>query len=710
MIGKQILHYKIIEKLGEGGMGVVYKAHDTKLNRDVAIKFLPPQIALNTEERKRFENEARAAAAFNHPNISTIYSIEADESSKEGKEVFIVMEYIEGKELKQKIEEGSFKIEVALKITRDIAEGLSVAHSKGVIHRDIKSSNIMVTNDGKVKIMEFGLAKVKGSELITRIGTTLGTAAYMSPEQAQGTSFDHRTDLWSLGVILYEMLTGELPFKAEHSSAWAYIIVNEQPLEPSELDRKIPVAIDNLVLKMLEKDPDKRFGSANELLKSLTEIENGIDNSESTNKTKAIAVLPFNNISTEQETDYFSDGLTEELIMNLSRLKDMRVVSRTTTMQYKRTNKGIKTIGKELGVRYLIEGSVRKFQDKLRITAQLIDVSSDTQIWAETYKGNLADVFDIQEQVSKQIVDALMLKLTPTEKVELSKRSTVNPEAFDCNLRAKNFLYRLTKNNVHFAIQLFEKAIDLDPRYAAAYAGLGEAYATLYQYFEAQEIWLDKAIEASLKALMYDPSLSDAYAALGLAYFDKKELEEAITATKKAIELDAQNFISYWILGRIYYETDKDTEAVDLFKKVIELNSDFYSARNDLLMTYEKLGEKEKYNKQLKNLLEVFPLYLSNHPDDARAYMYHAVHLATAGKNNEAKEAGKKALELNPGDSLLLYNAACLYARLGDTKLAANTLKDAVAAGQEDFEWIKRDTDLENIRKESVYIELMKGR
>jgi len=403
MLGKTISHYKVIEKLGEGGMGIVYKAEDIKLKRDVAIKFLPRKIASQIDERERFKVEAQAAAALNHPNIATIHSIEEADD-----EVFIVMEYINGVELKEKIASGPVKQNEAIDIIVKIADGLKTAHNKGIVHRDIKSSNIMVTYEGQVKIMDFGLAKVKGSGLVTRVGTTMGTAAYMSPEQVSGEKVDQRSDIWSLGIILYELLTGELPFKADYDAAWTYLILNKDPLKPSELDRKIPAHLDSIVLKMLEKDKDKRYSKIEEVLNEIKDAQKEISGIEQEGKTKAIAVLPFNNISAEQESDYFSDGLAEELIMNLSRLKDMRVVSRTTSMQYKGVQKSVKSIGKELGVRYIIEGSVRKFQDNLRITAQLIDVDKDAQLWAETYKGNLADVFDIQEKVSKQIVDALI--------------------------------------------------------------------------------------------------------------------------------------------------------------------------------------------------------------------------------------------------------------------------------------------------------------
>ncbi|MBI3286572.1 MAG: tetratricopeptide repeat protein [Chloroflexi bacterium] len=425
---------------------------------------------------------------------------------------------------------------------------------------------------------------------------------------------------------------------------------------------------------------------------------------------RAIAVLPFENISPEKENDYFSDGLTEELIANLSRLKDARVVSRTTSMQYKATKKDIKTIGRELGVRYIMEGSVRKFQDNLRITAQLIDVETDAQLWAETYKGHLADIFDIQEQVSRQIVDALTLKLTPIEKVALTKRATLNPEAYDLYLRGRDQLYRFTKSSVQLAIQLFQKATELDPRYAAAYAGLGEAYGTWYQRFERKDVWLEKAIESSLKALMYDTTLSEAYASLGLAYFNKGALDDALTATQKAIELDPDNFTAYWILGRIYHTTDRDREAIDLLKKVLELNPDLYAAYGDLAIVYERLGEEDNYAQNLQSALRFYPRYLSQHPDDARAHMFFAVFLARAEKSDEAKAAAAKALELSPDDPNMLYNAACFYAQLGEKRLALEALRNAVTTGFEYYEWIKRDPDLEPIRHEPEYQELMKGK
>ncbi len=709
MIEKIVSHYKILEELGRGGMGVVYKAQDTRLDRFVAIKFLPSHLSMSPENKMRFMQEAKATAAMSHPNILPVYDVGEHEGS-----MFLVLELVEGQTLSSYI--ANLKSGSGIPVTRaidwlsQIAHGLSDAHEKNIVHRDIKPQNIMIARNDQMKVMDFGLAKLNVDSALTKAGTSLGTLSYMSPEQANGIPADFRSDIWSLGVVFYEMLTAELPFKAEHAAGLTYLIVNEDPPAPSILDRRIPNRIDSIVRKMLEKDRDRRYQTMAELLLDLESARHELDSATDAFKTKAIAVLPFTNMSNDPENEYFSDGLTEELILNLSRLKDIRVVSRTTTMQYKGTKKDIKTIGRELGTRFMLEGSVRKFNQTIRITAQLIDVESDAQLWAEAYKGTLAEVFDIQEQVSKQIVDALLVKLSPTEKVVLTKRPTLNTDAFDCYLRGRNFLYRLTKNNVQVAIQLFQKAIELDGRYAYAYAGLGEAYATMYQYFEADEKFLDKAIETSLKALMYDSTLSEAYAALGLAYFDKKELQEAVTATQKAIELDPNNFVAYWILGRIYHATDRDLEAADLFRKTIVLNPDFYSAHNDLLMVYERLNDREQHAKTMDALIEFFPRYLMQHPDDARGHMYFAIHLATVERADEAKTEGQRALELNPNDSLMMYNAACLYARLGEKKQAVEMLKNAIKNGQEDFEWIKRDPDLDTLREEPEYIEIMNGR
>ncbi|NUN71184.1 MAG: protein kinase [Bacteroidetes bacterium] len=709
MIGTMITHYHILEKLGEGGMGVVYKAQDTKLDRFVAIKFLPANSSVTAETKARFIQEAKATAALNHPNILSIYEISESDAN-----TFIVLEFIDGQTLKEYIaalDSGSgVPVKQAIEWTERIAQGLAFAHAKDIIHRDIKAENVMLTRSGQLKIMDFGLAKLRSQSSLTRAGSSLGTLSYMSPEQAQGLAADNRSDLWSLGILFFELLTGDLPFKSEHEAGLMYLVVNQDPPMPSELDRRLPESIDNIVTRMLQKEREKRFQTADELLAALTELKSNLESKQESPKKLAIAVMPFSTIGGDKENEYFGDGLMDELIVSLSQLKDFDVISRTNSLQYKNTTKDIRTIGKELGIRYLLEGSVRKFQDNLRIAVQFIDVDNGRQLWAESFKGKMEDVFDIQEKVSKQVVEALMVKLSPNERIILTKRSTVNAEAFDCYLRAREFLYRRTKSSLQFAIHLFQKAIELDTRYAAAYAGLGESYATLHYDYDTKEIWVEKAIESSLKALMYDSTVAEAYAALAMAYFSKKSIQEAETAARKAIELGPNIFTGYWVLARICHVMNRDEEAVGLLKRTVELNPDFHTAFGELRMSYERLGQKDKMDEIIQRMLQMFPLYLAKHPDDARSHIHFAIQLAAVGKDDEALTQAKKAIDLSPDDPLMFYNAACVYSRLGRKEEAVETLKKSIMAGLEDYEWIKTDTDFDNIRNEPGFIEIMKGK
>jgi TolB-like protein/tetratricopeptide (TPR) repeat protein len=424
----------------------------------------------------------------------------------------------------------------------------------------------------------------------------------------------------------------------------------------------------------------------------------------------ALAVLPFDNISPDQETDYFSDGLTEELIARLSLVSEIELVSRWASMQFKGAKQDIKTIGRELGARYLVGGSVRRFQDSVRITVQLVDVATNRQIWGDAYKGKLDDIFDIQEQVAKQIVEALKLKLSFSEKVSLTKRQTVNAQAYDLYLRGQDYLYRLTKRSVEYAIQLFEKAIELDPRYAAAYAGCSSAYGQMYQWFSREERYRDKAQELSFKALMYDSNLPEAYAAMGLSYFIWGKFDEASASSRKAIELDPDDFIAYWTLGRIHFSSGELEQALDLFRRVIDLKPGFYAAYADLAQTCAGLGRKDEAEVATRQLLELLPNYLLQNPDDSRARMYYAITLAEKGYKDEAIREGDKALELSPGDPMMLYNCACLYSQLGEVDRAIDTLRRAISGGYENFGWMRHDPDLDSLRAHPDFIALVQGR
>jgi TolB-like protein/Flp pilus assembly protein TadD len=425
---------------------------------------------------------------------------------------------------------------------------------------------------------------------------------------------------------------------------------------------------------------------------------------------QAVAVIPFDNLSPDQETDYFSDGLTDELINILSVINEIEVVSRMSSAQYKGSKENARTIASAIGARYLAGGSVRKFQNNIRISARLVDAAINREIWAQTYKGNLEDIFDIQEQVAKQIAEALKLKLSLTEKVALTKRSTDNAQAYDLYLRGKEYLYQLTKKSVEYSIQLFEKAIELDTRYAAAYGVCSTAYALLYTLFRREDSLKDTAQELGLKALMYDNYSADAYAALAQTYFYRGMNEEAISAGKRAMELDPDNFLAYWLVGRVYFSMGLYDEAEKSLEQSLSMESNFYTTYNDLILTYQALGRTEDATTMINRLLYFLPTYLLKYPDDGRAHIIYSCYLAESGNTAEAREEVKKALALSPDDPLMLYNSACTYSVLGDIKEAVHALKRAFEAGYKYADWIKRDSTLDPIRNDPEYIELMKGR
>jgi TolB-like protein/Flp pilus assembly protein TadD len=423
----------------------------------------------------------------------------------------------------------------------------------------------------------------------------------------------------------------------------------------------------------------------------------------------ALAVMPFDNISPDRETDYFSDGLTEELIARLALVSEIELVSRWSTKQMKERKHDARSIGSELGARYIVGGSVRRFQDSVRITVQLVDVATNRQVWGNTYKGKLDDIFDIQEQVAQQIAEALKLKLSLAEKVSLTKRQTVNAQAYDLYLRGQDYLYRLTKRSVEYAIQLFERAIQLDPRYAAAYAACSSAYGQMYQYFAREEKYRNRAQEMSFKALMYDGNLPEAYTAMGLSYFIWGKLEEASASSRKAIELAPDDFVAHWTLGRIHFTNGEFAQAYDLFRRVIELKPAFISGYADLAMTCDGLGRTSEARAARDQMLERLPNYILQNPDDSRARMFYAVTLAEAGRKDDAIREGGNALEISPDDPMMLYNCACLHARLGEAPRALDLLRQAIARGHLNFGWMRNDPDMASLRDNPEFISLTSG-
>jgi serine/threonine protein kinase/Tfp pilus assembly protein PilF len=642
MIGQTISHYKIFEKLGEGGMGVVYKAEDTKLKRTVALKFLSPQAVGTEEDKTRFVQEAQAAAALNHPNICTVHEIDEYEDRS-----FIAMECVEGESLKAKIKAGPLGVDEAVEIAVEIAGGLQEAHSKGIIHRDIKSANIMLTTTGRVKVMDFGLAKSSGRTQLTRSGTAVGTVAYMSPEQGRGDPVDHRTDIWSLGIVLYEMVTGELPFKADYEQATLYLILNEALPSVTRSRSDVSKDLERIIKKALAKEAKKRYESA-EALK--TDLESIIPSKRpGTVRTKAsaqefkpsIAVLPFRDMSSQRDQEYFCEGIAEELINALVKLKGLRVAARTSAFQFKDRDSDVKTIGHKLEVKTVLEGSIRKAGNRLRITAQLINIEDGFHIWSEKYDRELDDIFAIQDEISLAIVDKLKVKLLGEEKSALVKRHTVNQEAHNLYLKGLYFWNRRHEGGMKLAMEHFQQAIEKDPEYALAHVGVADTYNITgwFGYSPPNETF-PRAKAAARRALEIDNALGEAHASLGwiaLCYdwdwpaaerefkraidlnpayatahqwyavylFSMGRFDESIMEALRARELDPLSLIINAVVGVAYHAARRYDESIKYHEKALEMDPNFLIANTYTVLALTASG---RYDEAIDIMRRVEPL------------------------------------------------------------------------------------------------------
>jgi non-specific serine/threonine protein kinase len=526
-------------------MGVVYKAEDTKLKRTVALKFLPPDLTRDEEAKERFIHEAQAASALQHNNICTVHDI--DETPD--RQLFIVMDCYEGESLKEKIAGGPLKTPEATDLAIQIALGLAEAHQHGIIHRDVKPANIIITKSGVAKILDFGLAKLTGKARLTKTGSTVGTAAYMSPEQAQGQEVDHRTDIWSLGVVLFEMLTGKLPFRGEHEAALMYSIVHEEPQSCSTFRPEVPLGVVSIVGKALQKDRTQRYQSAKEMM---TDLKSALAPTiELPKQEKSIVVLPFDDLSPGRDQEYFSDGLTEEIISDLSAVHSLRVISRSSAMTFKGTKKTIPEIARQLNVQYVLEGSVRKAANDLRITAQLIDATNDAHLWAEKYSGTLDDVFNIQEKVARAITDSLQVKLSPKEQQRLAERLVSDPRVLECYHRARQELLQLNKNSFERSLRLLHQGLDTLGEDPLLYRGLAHTHYWAIDFaFEPREESLAKAAEYTRKLEAFDPRYSHALLAKQ-ERFTGSQLK-AIRHLEDAVAVDPGDMDSLWYLSWSY--------------------------------------------------------------------------------------------------------------------------------------------------------------
>ena len=531
MIGKTILHYKVLEKLGEGGMGIVYLAEDSKLKRKVAIKFLPRQFARSESEKQRFEIEAQAAASLNHPNITTIYSID-----KFDDELFFAMEFVEGKELKSLIEttdQDSSSAEKILEYSIQIGEALEAAHKKGIVHRDIKSQNIMVTENGKVKIMDFGLAKITGGSNVTQLGTTVGTISYMSPEQTKGIEVDHRTDIWSFGVVLYELLTGELPFKGNYDQAIIYSIINEEPPLIDEIENK---SLQKIVKKALEKDPDERY---NDMQDVVTDLKSLKDTKVAVSKTidiKKVAILPFCNILDDPQTNFLGFALADQIIGALAYSKNILIRPSSAIRKYQNEIVDIEEAGKELNVEYILTGNYLKQSDTIRLNMELIEPASGKMIWREPIELQFENVFKLQDIVSQKVVEELKIRFSDEERILMKHETPKNQVAYQIYLRALSYPMTIEGNKI--SIEMLNNATTLDPEFAPAYLEAGIRYHQMAQVGKNTFQALENTIDALTKAIALKKDFLPALASLGLVYTDIGRHEEAHSLLLEALKIN----------------------------------------------------------------------------------------------------------------------------------------------------------------------------
>ena len=665
MIGKTISHYEIIKKLGEGGMGEVYLAHDTDLDRKVALKFLPLHYTKDKEINRRFRREAKAAAKLNHPNIITVYEI----GEFEGR-TYIAMEYVEGISLREKLDTplcppsrgdqggcSEMPIDQILQITTQICEGLHEAHQAGIIHRDIKPENILIDKSGRVKIADFGLARMKGVTKLTKDASTLGTLKYMSPEQYQNREVDYRTDIWSFGVVLFEMLTGRLPFQGEYDAAVMYSVVNDEPVSVSSIRKDTPRNLEQIFNKALEKDPMMRYQSMQEVLEELKKPMLSISVSEK--NEKSIIVLPFVNMSPDPDQEYFSDGLTEEIITDLSHVHELRVISRTSAMMLKGTKKALENISRELNVQYVLEGSVRKAGNNLRITAQLIDAKNDAHLWAEKYNGTLDDVFEIQEKVSRSIVNALRLKLSREEDKNLAERSFDNIQVYEYYLKASEEITKFSEDAINHAIRYLQNAVDIIGDNALLYSGIAFAYWNLVNIGAKQEDYLGKAEEYAKKALLLEPESSLAHVILGFVDFLQEKTLESLPRFKKALEINQDEIFALAGILSVYHLTGKMSAAVPYCERLMQKDPLSFPAN-----WYQ--GAQYYYNGQFDLSLQAWQRLYELHPENPFSHFMYGLILAYNNEIDKAISIIDQSVIANPDT---LFAKLCLilkYALQGD--------------------------------------------
>jgi serine/threonine protein kinase/tetratricopeptide (TPR) repeat protein len=643
--------YQIIQELGKGGMGSVYQVIDNELDEQVALKLLKPEIAADEETIERFRNELKLARKISHKNVCRMYHLGKIEDTQ-----YITMEYVPGEDLKSLIRKiGQLPVAKAVSIAQQVCEGLAEAHKLGVVHRDLKPQNIMIDDEGNARIMDFGIARSIRSKGITEAGVMIGTPEYMSPEQVEGMEIDHRSDIYSLGVILYEMVTGRVPFEGDTTISIALKHKKDTPPNPREFNAQVPEDLSWLILRCMEKDKERRYQEAKELFSELGETGKEKPETKRISEMEwknSIAVLPFADLSPQKDQEYFCDGLSEEIINALTKIKDLRVVARTSAFSFKGEKMDVRDIGQKLNVETVLEGSVRKAGNRLRITSQLINVADGYHLWSEKYDRDLEDIFAIQDEVTLAIVDRLKVKLLGGEKAELTKRHTEDLEAYNLYLKGRHLLREMTKESVQKILESFQKAVKKDPNYAMAHIGIASYYNNLGFYnFVPPKAAFPKAKEAAEKALAIDDNLAEGHVVLGFfKMLYEWDWEGAEREFKRTIELNPSYATGHNLYAHYLMIMGRAEEAMAENRHAQELNP---LSRNVALMRANILWGARQYDKSLaefKKLMEMFPTFYV-------AYYWLAFPFALKGMHDEAIAAVEKAMAMSGGGAPVMWMA-----------------------------------------------------
>jgi TolB-like protein/Flp pilus assembly protein TadD len=692
-------------------MATVYLARDRKHDRQVAVKVLHPELSASLGS-ERFLREIKVAARLSHPHIVSLH-----DSGQAGDFLYYVMPFIEGESLRQRLtREKQLPLDDALEIARHVASAITYANGTGVVHRDIKPENVML-HQGEAVVTDFGIAKAVTSaagEHLTQTGSAVGTPAYMSPEQAAGESeVDGRSDVYSLGCMLYEMLAGEHPYPGPTAQAMLIKHLTQPVPSLRAVRANVPDVVERAVARAMAKDPAARFATAAEFAQALHSGSTppGMPTvSAPVSAAKSIAVLPFADMSPQRDQDYFCEGIAEELINALMRIDELRVASRTSAFAFKGKSEDIREIGRKLQVEHVLEGSVRKAGNRLRITAQLLKVVDGYQLWSERYDRDMEDVFAIQDEIAQNIARALRVVMTDKEFQEIVKPQTADVAAYDYYLKGRGFFHQWRMKSLLFAREMFAKAIAIDARYALAYAGVADCCSSLYTWFDANEKYKTEAETVSLKALELAPDLAEAHEARGVALTVAKRPEEAEREFETAIRLNPKLFEAYYFYGRLCFLQGRLEEAAHWFEEASHVRPEDYQSQALLGGIYDGLGRPTEAEGWYRSAVSVIRKHLEMYPADARAFYMGAIGAIRLGDTAQAEVWVRRALAIDPEDPLILYNVGCAYARLGQLDESLDCLERTIRHGGSGHRgWMRNDSDLEALRGNPRFEALLQG-